>query len=98
MKIEDRIFNMGVLADRQHPQSNKAMEFIEMYYHSKKKTNSYGQNLRMNLITHNWLAHIVAFLLNIEVKEMYFSKSNELISIVVLITVEKLLEIGNLLN
>ena len=52
----------------------------------------------MNLVTQHWPIHIVAFFLNIELKEMHFSKSNELISTVVLIAVEELLKIGNLLN
>ena len=55
------------------------------------------QNLRTNLVTHDWPAHIVAFLLNIELKEMYFSKSNELIRTIMLIAMEELLEINNLL-
>ena len=57
-----------------------------------------AQNLRTNLVIHDWRAHIVAFLLNIELKEMHFSKSDELISTIVLIALEELLEINNLLN
>ena len=63
-----------------------------------ERTDEDAQNLRTYLVTHDKPAHIVAFLLNIELKEMHFSKSDELISTVVLIALEELLEIGKLLN
>ena len=34
----------------------------------KERTDGDAQNLLTNLVTHDWLAHIVAFLLNIELK------------------------------
>ena len=64
----------------------------------KERTDGDGQKLRMNLVTHDWPAHIVAFLLNIELKEMHLPKSNKLIRTIMLIAIEELLEIGNLLN
>ena len=41
----------------------------------------------MNLVTHNWLAHIITIFFNIEFEEMHFSKSNKLISTIVFIAV-----------
>ena len=56
------------------------------------------QSLRTNLVSYNWPAHIVAIFFNIEFEEMHFAKSNKLISTVVFIALQELLEIGNLLN
>ena len=64
----------------------------------KERIDGDGQKLRTNLVTHDWPAHIVAFLLNIELKEMHLPKSNELIRTIMLIAIEELLEIGNLLH
>ena len=54
--------------------------------------------MRTNLVTHDWPAHIVAFLLNIKLKEKHLPKSNELISTIMLIAIKELLEIRNLLH
>ena len=64
----------------------------------KERTDGDGQKLRTDLVTQDWPAHIVAFLLNIELKEMHLPKSNELICTIMLIAIEELLEIGNFLH